>query len=798
MKKIAAVNFVWYYIVFVTALSCTQVDKDIHYTSGNYILFNKEWKFIIDTVGVLEPSLLSESFKDTDWDQVNLPHTPRIEPLIVNDQWQGDCWYKKSIEFKSDWRDKQLFLRFEGAMNVAEVWINETKKISHLGGYLPFVIDITEDLKEDHLNTITLKLNNEDNPVTGPKPLKDLDFNTYGGIYRDVFLQVKDKIHITDEQFAAVKAGGGIFVSFPLVDEDSAMISVKTHVKNESDLAEKVIIKQTLKKGEVIKAFTEKEISLDSGEDKHFQQSLFIENPELWSPQNPTLYSLETTLIKGDEILETKNTRIGIRKFKLLNNKLYLNGKQIFLRGINRHQEYPFIGYAISRNADYRDAYKIKSAGFDYVRLSHYPHSKYFLDACDELGIVVLDAILGWQYYSEDEAFRQQVFQTARDMIRRDRNHPSILAWEVSLNESWMPEEFIDTLIKISNEEFPYENSYTAGWQSYGYDIYLQARQHRVGHNPNKFPDKPYIVSEYGDWEYYAMNAGLTQHEWSNLLPEERSSRQPLGSGEKRLLQQARNIQEAHNDNFNTPAIADGYWVMFDYNRGYANDLELSGIMSIFRLPKFSYFFYKSQRNAYEQMGSETNPPMVFIADHMRESQEKDIRIFSNCQEVELLLNDQSVGKQKPDTDRYSTNLNHPPFTFKNVENTTGNLIALGYLDGEVVAQHEIQSPGEPVKIIIEADYSGKPWNSGCNDAIFVHAKVVDANNQVVYKFKDKINFNVKGNAQIVGDKVSKPEAGIASILVMAGDSAAEIEITAHVGNLKSEPFQVVTEPIIE
>jgi beta-galactosidase len=127
----------------------------------------------------------------------------------------------------------------------------------------------------------------------------------------------------------------------------------------------------------------------------------------------------------------------------------------------------------------------------------------------------LLDSVLGWQYFSEDAAFQVQIQKTCRDLIRRDRNHPSVLAWECSLNESWMTEPFIDSLTKIVHEEYPGKNVFSAGWQEYGYDIYLQARQHRLEHY--KTPTKPYNVSEYGDWEYYAMNAGLNQTAWANV-----------------------------------------------------------------------------------------------------------------------------------------------------------------------------------------------------------------------------------------------------------------------------------------
>ena len=268
------------------------------------------------------------------------------------------------------------------------------------------------------------------------------------------------------------------------------------------------------------------------------------------------------------------------------------------------------------------------------------------MDACDELGLVVIDAIPGWQYFNKDEAFQSQALQTCRDMIRRDRNHACVLAWEVSLNETRMPEDFIDRATSIAHAEYPGNQCFTAGWQEHGYDIYIQARQSRL--NNYRQPDKPYIVSEYGDWEYYAMNAGLNQELWQGLLKADRSSRQLLSDGEKRLLQQATNIQEAHNDNFTTPAFADCYWVMYDYNRGYATDLEASGIMSVNRLPKFSYYFFQSQRKPGNLSKLYQSGPMVFIASYWTEESDSKIRVFSNCEEVELILNGQIIGYQKP------------------------------------------------------------------------------------------------------------------------------------------------------
>jgi len=774
-------------VLFIIS-SCTVKDSDV-YWSGK-ILFNEEWEFIIDTAEYDSPDRLSREKGILSWEPVILPHTPRIEPLIVNDQWQGNCWYRKRFSADEKWSGKNVFIRFEGAMNVAELWVNGNKKLTHLGGYLPFVADITDDIREQDINTIHLKLNNEDNPVTGPKPLNILDFNMYGGLYRDVFLIVKNQVYITDEQYADKVAGGGIFVTYPYVSREQAVVSIKTNIINSGDQPAKLKVSQSLIYNDHIVSSCSAGLVIDPGLNKDIIQEMEVSEPLLWSTESPDLYTLETSVEHKGLVLDRNRMRIGIRAFEFRNNSLFINGEETFLRGVNCHQEYPYIGYALSNNAQFRDAVKIKEAGFDCIRLSHYPHSPAFMDACDELGIVTLDAIPGWQYFSEDVQFRNHVFRTARDMIRRDRNHPSVLAWEVSLNESWMPDSFIDTLVMITHEEYPGKNCYAAGWQEHGYDIYIQARQHRIGH-PRHYPDKPYLVSEYGDWEYFALNAGLNQNAWGGLLEEERTSRQLLGSGEIRLLQQALNIQEAHNDNFHTPAIADCYWVMFDYNRGYADDIESSGVMSIFRLPKFSYHFFRSQRNPGEMVCGKPFKPVVFIASYCDESSATDISIFSNCETIELLYNGESLGRSEPLINRISDKLIHPPLIFDEAYSGQGSYTAIGYISGEEVARHKIITAGKPSQILLEADLSGKDLEQGCKDVVFVHAVIKDCNDQIVTKYDTDVIFELSGNGTIIGPDVILPEAGRATVLIMAGNEAGDITILASTADMVSDPFLV-------
>jgi beta-galactosidase len=348
-----------------------------------------------------------------------------------------------------------------------------------------------------------------------------------------------------------------------------------------------------------------------------------------------------------------------------------------------------------------------------------------------------------------------------------------------------MDNAFIDKAHLIAHEEYPGDQCFPAGWQRYRYDIFLQARLHRLGKYSD--PLKPYIVSEYGDWEYYAQNAGFNQDSWSDLLQSERSSRQLLADGEVRLLQQTTNIQEAHNDNFNTAAFADGYWAMFDYNRGYADDLEASGLMSIDRIPKFSYYFFQSQRPAIEHSQKYTSGPMVHIASWWTKDSPLNVRAFSNCDEVELFLNGRSLGVRKPDNNRISGNLAHPPFTFPVERFERGTLLAKGYIDGKEVASHVVRTPGEAVRLVLEIDESGRPPKSDCNDVVFVYAKIVDEHGTVIRDKSSQVFFDIKGDAKVVNPEAVYTEAGIGTALLKIGKQARYITLTANVDGLTGE-----------
>jgi beta-galactosidase len=760
--------------------SCSKEVTDYTRTKTN---FGSDWKFTKDSTSL-------------NWEKITIPHTAQIEPLVVNNQWQGNCWYQKKFDVERVENEK-VFLYFEGVMHEAWVWINGKLVTHHQGGYLPFTVDATDWVKEKN-NTIIVKVNNEDNPQIPPgKTLKTLDFNYYGGIYRNVYLLKTNTVYITDAVHANQTNGGGILVHFDEISKEKARGIVKVHVKNESDTPKKVKLSITFSTKKSTTTFTSKEVLIGSKADAYILETIEILNPELWGIEQPNLYDVEVKVLSENSLLDSQTLKTGIRKAELKADGFYLNDQKVFINGTNRHQEYPYIGYALSDEANYRDAVKIKNAGFDFVRLSHYPQTEAFLKACDEVGLLVMNCISGWQFVG-DEKFIENSYQEIRDFSRRDRNHPSIIFWEVSLNESDIKEPYMQKANQILKAELPYAHIYTAGWiDNPNYDIYIPARQH--GKAPDYWNNyekgnRKIFIAEYGDWEYYAQNAGFNQTAYANLKEEERTSRQLRGFGEKRLLQQAFNYQEAFNSNLKGKhTIGQANWLMFDYNRGYADDIESSGISDIFRIPKFAHYFYQSQRSPSVKLSEKlVSGPMVYIANYWNEKSSLDVTVFSNCDEVALYLNEELIAKRKPLRNAFSEQLPHPPFVFTLPSFQKGYLRAEGFIKGKKVSEQIVKSAEQASSIHLHFDESTVKINPDYPDVVFVYASVVDANGTIVSDATPLVEFSLEGeNATLIGQNPIAAEAGIATILVRTKNLKKPIKIKAKSTNLKEATLEI-------
>jgi beta-galactosidase len=782
MRFLTVINLSWRVCILIvisaTIVGCSSSADNIYRTTEN---FGDNWQF---------SRKATDDSTFTKWETVNLPHTMCLEPLVVNDQFQGVGHYVKTFSV-SDINNRRFFFYFEGVMQVANVFINGEKVLTHSGGYLPFTVDATPFLRADTANQIDVWVDNTDNVQVPPgKALADLDFNYYGGIYRNVYLITTGNIYITDPVEADQVAGAGVLVHFDEVRTDQAKGILRVQAKNESGTGESLRFLATLisSDGQIF-YFRSNEKHAKPDSTVTLQQELVVDDPVLWSPQKPQLYRLLVEVMAGERLLDSTSLNIGIRKIDLSENGFYINGEKQFLRSTNRHQEYPYVGYALSDEAQWRDAVKIKSAGFDFVRLSHYPHAEAFMDACDKFGLLVMDCIPGWQFFG-DSVFVENSYQDCRDMIRRDRNHPCVAFWELSLNESPMTEEYMQSVNEILDEELPFGDSYSAGWIDYpAYDLFIPARQHAEPTeywNFYKNGKRNVFVAEYGDWEYYAKNAGFNQKAFGNLKADERNSRQLRGSGEKRLLQQALNFSEAAASNRRgIGTIGHANWLMFDYNRGYADDLEASGIADIFRVPKFAFYFYQSQRPPQEHYSAHiASGPIVFIASYNTRQSSPTITIFSNCQEVELKIGESLIARQPAVKDSLFASLAFPPFRFANVPVGTGKLTAIGYIEGKEAARYEVALAGKPARIRLQADLEGIAINEKHRDIFIINANVTDSSGNTVYDVNLPVVFTIEGNGRLLGENPVYSQAGIASTLVRTETLDALLVISAKAPGL--------------
>ena len=765
----------WFPVVALWAVSSLAAEQPALKTHP----FNEDWQFAINA---------ATASVSTVWQMVTLPHTARMESVLPGNQmWMGDCLYRKQFVARAEWQDQRVCLNIEAAMHTAEVLLNGQRVAVHAGGYLPFQVELTGRLKVGATNELLIKLDNRENPDVPPgRPYRKLDFNWYHGLYRNVDLQVTDPLHITDAVAANLPASGGIFVTYSAVSLDSATVQVRVHVKNDRSVRARFAVRCAL----AGKSVDSEPATLAPGESSAYTLALVIPDPKLWSPDDPHLYPLTTELRTVEGVtVESQCLQVGIRSVTCKASRFTINGRAMSLRGTNRHQEYPYIGYALPDRAQWRDAALIKQAGFDLVRLSHYPNSSAFLDACDYYGIIVMEPVPGWQFY-QDGLFAERSLQTARDMIRRDRNHPACIFWETSLNEAQHPDAFLKQLHEIVGQEYP--GAFSASHIDKFHDVFIPARQHTNGPtfwDAWKQGDKPIFTAEYGDWEYYADNAAnFNQTGAKELKSEESNSRQRRADGEKRMLQQALNFQESHNQNHVCPSmIGDANWLFNDYSRGCAPDHCTSGIVDVFRLPKFAYYFYESQRDPTE--GFMANPA-VFIASYWTAQSALPVRVFSNGDEVELLCNGVSLGRRKPDQDRFSRYLAHAPFTFPVRTFEPGELKAIAYLGGKPVGEHVVRTPGKPERIRLVTRLSGISVEPNAQDAFFVHAEMVDRNGTLVPDTDLPVHFVVTG-AELASPQRVCAEAGIATALLLSAGSDRPIVIQASAEGLQSDSLTV-------
>lgn len=422
MKLSNCILFIQFLFGVFSATLLSQVKEPE--TSVNYTI-NESWKFSQN-----DAKENSKINLDThSWIEITLPHTWNAKDAVddIPGFYQGACWYRKELYVGFEATNKQVVLHFDGANQVAELYVNETFVGQHSGGYAAFEFDISKLIEIGKKNTIAIRVNNASNPSIPPL---SADYTFFGGIYRGISLQISNLSCISNSKYAS----SGVEVATSQVSEKEAQIEVKTTVNNFYDADKKYIIKQELlsPEGRILAVVSKSSWVVSNSNASIVSSPIQVKNPKLWSPDAPNLYLIKTILIdtKTNEIVDQKSTTFGIRWVEFTADKgFYINGKSIKLIGTNRHQCYKDIGNALPDEIHVRDIELIKNMGANFLRVSHYPQDPLVLSLCDKLGIITMVEIPIVNAITESEAFLNTSVQMAKEMVFQNYNHPSIVCW---------------------------------------------------------------------------------------------------------------------------------------------------------------------------------------------------------------------------------------------------------------------------------------------------------------------------------------------------------------------------------
>ena len=607
------------------------------------LYLNDDWLFTEQ----FEDSLMAPEYPENTLQPVRLPHTCKETPFHYFDEslYQMVSGYRRHLLIPKNWQGKRILLTFEGAAHDSTVFCNGKKVGEHHCGYTAFTVDLTDNVLYGQDNLLCVRLDSRENLNVPPFGYV-IDYMTYGGIYRDVRLEVKEKISLSDI-FVHTAID---FRSSPVTAQITSEITL-TESDDNVTIRQYYMPKSTAAAQESWRLLCEQTVSTDVSCDKEFSLTATITAPLLWDTEEANLYILKTQLLYQDNtILDETETRFGIREAVFKKDGFYLNGRKLRIRGLNRHQSFPYVGYAMPKSMQRLDADLLKKElGLNAVRTSHYPQSHYFLERCDELGLLVFTEFPGWQHIGDD-AWKAQAVANAEDMIRQYRNHPSIILWGIRINESPDDDAFYEKTNAVAHKLDP--SRPTGGVRAmkkshlledvYTYNDFLHDGE-MPGCDPKKKVtsdmEKPYLISEYNG-HMYPTKA------FDN---EERRSEHAIRHA---------NVLDAVAGQ---PDIAGSFgWCMFDYNThkdfGSGDRICYHGVMDMFRNPKLAANIYACEQ---EQTPVLEITSSMDIGEHPG-CNRGNIYILSNADSVKMYKNDRFIKEYLPEMSPYK-HLKHGP-----------------------------------------------------------------------------------------------------------------------------------------
>ncbi|MBR3543834.1 MAG: glycoside hydrolase family 2 protein [Treponema sp.] len=576
------------------------------------INLNDQWLWTPKFQAELCSAQIKNSTLKKSLQKVRLPHSVAETPAnyFTASSYQMLSGYRREFKTQKSWKDKRVFVAFLAAAHEAEVWINGKSLGVHSCGYTAFKFEITNYLAPaGKTNVLAVKLDSRENLDVPPFGFV-IDYMTYGGLYRGVCLEVSNENFISD---VFVTTKGKSFSANVSLDKKTDAL-VRFALRKAGD--KKIVFQKEneVKDGDALTAASE---PLDV---------------ELWSPESPALYELEASLYYGKNLIDTKTVRFGFRDIEMKADGLFVNGKKTLLRGIDRHQSFPYVGYAMPASMQKLDADILKNElGLNAVRTSHYPQSQDFVDRCDELGLLVFTEIPGWQHIGSSDKWRSQAVQNVREMVEQYRNHPSIFLWGVRINESPDDDELYqktNALCRALDPSRPTGGVRCIKKSHLLEDVYTFNDFVHEGNNAGcskksavvraRDKNKPYLISEYAGHMFPTKNFDDEIHRTEHAL--------------------------RHANVIDAVAAAKGVagsfaWCAFDYNThkdfGSGDGVCYHGVMDMFRNPKLAAAVYQSQQEKIPVLEISSS---MDVGEHPASARGKNW-IFTNADSVKMYLN---------------------------------------------------------------------------------------------------------------------------------------------------------------
>ena len=723
---------------------------------------NTGWRFGEFVLGSYRPD-----FKDKSLAKVTLPH------CVVNLSWHGwkpkswdDTWiYRRHFDVAKELSGLRFFIEFAGVLTGAKVFVNGHRLGEHLGGYVPFDYEATGKLKpRDNVLAVVVDSSWGLNvPPDKPEPAapSSIDFLQPGGIYRGVSLKVVPQIFLKDVFAKPVD----------VLDKTLRRVEVECAVDAAAMPRRSARLEVELRSGRQTVSRASAKLGITRRGEKTVKLTLKnLGDVSLWDVEAPNLYEVVTTLYTDGRALDERRTRIGFREARFEKDGFFLNGRRVKIFGLNRHQFYPYVGAAMPGRVQRKDAEILKKElNCNMVRCSHYPQSEAFLDACDELGLMVWEEAPGWRYVG-DESWRKRTLRDVRRMVIRDRNHPSIIVWGTRLNETIdYPAFYTKTreLAKDLDGSRPTTGAVRRAPNDFG-----PVKTSIFGKVTDPYSTTEFLqdVFAYNDYSEKFVGGDVPLFDLPTLRPPRIDLPYMISEAVGTLIgprffrrTDSQGIQERqavlHAAVHDSAASDDRYcgllaWCAFDYSSSQGNNyrkLKTPGVADIFRVPKLGAAFYQSQVDPHKRPVIEPSFYWDFGPKSPQHGPGKNAIIWSNCERLEIFIDNRRLAPPRPDR-KHFPHLEYPPFLARLVADGEKHtdLRIDGYLGGRLVLSRRFSSDPSKDRISLVAD--DKELAADGSDATRLVFRAVDGYGAPRPYVEEDVVLSLDGPGVIVGD----------------------------------------------